>query len=352
MGGQERGSESRRGKAASEVEGEERMESGPVETTVSKERDGYQERECEIEESSLLGRFRLRVNRREKIRRGSFKSLYSLGSMLGKGGCGAVYAAICKTNGRQVAIKYVKKGMAEPYVKLPGLGQPVPLEVALMQIVSHPPACPYVLQLLEWFQEAERFILVLERPYSCMDLFDFMEVLGGQMDECLARAVMIQVVLATCHCRERGVLHRDVKVENLLVQTDTLKIKLIDFGCGDLLRTSSYRDYSGTEEFCPPEWVLRGVYQGRPATVWSLGVLLFSMVCGYLPFNQEADIISGRPRFTKDLSKQCKKLIGWCLQRDPTKRPVLEQILLHDWMIASEASEHSRPTVHPPPSNP
>ena len=116
-----------------------------------------------------------------------------------------------------------------------------------MQIVSSPPACPYVLQLLEWFQEAEQFILVLERPYPCMDLFDFIEVLGGQMDESLARAVMIQVVLAACHCRERGVLHRDVKVENLLVQTDTLGVKLIDFGCGDLLRTSSYRDYSGLE---------------------------------------------------------------------------------------------------------
>ena len=85
MGGQERGSESRRGKAASEVEGEERMESGPVETTVSKERDGYQERECEIEESSLLGRFRLRVNRREKIRRGGARTRGSSQSLRSKG---------------------------------------------------------------------------------------------------------------------------------------------------------------------------------------------------------------------------------------------------------------------------
>lgn len=57
--------------------------------------------------------------------------------------------------------------------------------------------------------------------------------------------MLLQVVLAVRHCRDRGVLHRDVKAENLLVQTDNLRVKLIDFGCGDLLRESSYRDYSG-----------------------------------------------------------------------------------------------------------
>ncbi|KAK6310512.1 hypothetical protein J4Q44_G00185670 [Coregonus suidteri] len=266
----------------------------------------------------------------------SFESLFTLGSMLGKGGCGAVYAAMRKSDGQQVAIKYVNRGMAEPYVKLPGQRSALPLEVALMQIVSRPPSCCYVLGLLDWFEEAEWFILVLERPYPCMDLFDFIEELGGRVDECLARIIMIQVVLAVRHCRDRGVLHRDVKAENLLVQTDNLQVKLIDFGCGDLLRESSYRDYSGTEEYCPPEWVLSGVYQGRHATIWSLGVLLYGLVCGRLPFNKEADIIAGRLRFKKGLTKECKELINWCLQQNPTKRPVLEQILLHDWMAEGQ----------------
>lgn len=70
----------------------------------------------------------------------------------------------------------------------------MPLEVALMQIVSRPPSCCYVLGLLDWFEEAERFILVVERPYPCMDLFDFIEELGGRVDECLARIIMIQVM--------------------------------------------------------------------------------------------------------------------------------------------------------------
>uniref|UniRef100_A0A4W5MK73 non-specific serine/threonine protein kinase n=1 Tax=Hucho hucho TaxID=62062 RepID=A0A4W5MK73_9TELE len=230
---------------------------------------------------------------------GSFESLFTLGSMLGKGGCGAVYAAMRKSDGQQVKLLTVGYRIQI----LPGERSALPLEVALMQIVSRPPSCCYVLGLLDWFEEAERFILVLERPYPCMDLFDFIEELGGRVDECLARIIMIQVVLAVRHCRDRGVLHRDVKAENLLVQTDNLRVKLIDFGCGDLLRESSYRDYSGTEEYCPPEWVLSGVYQGRHATIWSLGVLLYGLVCGRLPFNKEADIIAGRLRFKKGLTK-------------------------------------------------
>ncbi|XP_041945328.1 serine/threonine-protein kinase pim-3-like [Alosa sapidissima] len=262
-----------------------------------------------------------------------FSKVYITGDILGKGGCGSVYSGLRKSDGTQVAIKYVKKYRCEPYLKLPAEKQALPLEVALMHLVSQPPSSPYVLQLLDWFEEPENFILVLERPYPCMDLFDFIDELGGRLDECLARVVMLQVAHAVLHCCERGVLHRDIKLENLLVQTDSLRVKLIVFGCGDLLRDTMYRDFAGTDEYCPPEWLLDGRYSGRPATIWSLGILLFSMVCGDLPFNKRSEIIAGQLKFKKGLSEECKHLIGWCLHPDPTRRPVLQQVLLHEWMM-------------------
>lgn len=127
----------------------------------------------------------------------------------------------------------------------PGTSSSLPVEVALMQMVSEPPTCEYVLELIEWFEQPNKFILILERPDPCMDLFDYTEQLGGRMDEGLAREIMQQVVLAVLHCRDRGVLHRDIKVENLLLKTDTLKVKLIDFGCGDLLKDKVYKEFAG-----------------------------------------------------------------------------------------------------------
>ncbi|XP_067108134.1 serine/threonine-protein kinase pim-1-like [Osmerus mordax] len=269
--------------------------------------------------------------RRNPPRRASFTSLYTVGDLLGEGGYGAVYEGKRKEDSQKVAIKFVPKHTMDCYLKLPGTSSSLPVEVALMQMVSEPPTCEYVLKLIEWFEQPNKFILILERPDPCMDLFDYTEQLGGRMDEGLAREIMQQVVVAVLHCRDRGVLHRDIKVENLLLKTDTLKVKLIDFGCGDLLKDKVYKEFAGTAEFYPPEWVLDGSYQGRKATIWSLGVLLFNLVCGKLPFKKEDDIVAGRLYFRQGLSKSSRDLIRWCLTPNPTDRPDLEQILQHDW---------------------
>ncbi|KAL6476767.1 hypothetical protein MHYP_G00152660 [Metynnis hypsauchen] len=87
----------------------------------------------------------------------------------------------------------------------------------------------------------------------------------------------------------------------------------------------------GTLEYRPPEILLEGWYHAKPATVWSLGVLLFRLVWGYLPFTLDEEIIEGLLYFKDGLSNECCNLIRWCLQHKPTRRPNLEQIKLHDW---------------------
>lgn len=118
-----------------------------------------------------------------------------------------------------------------------------------MEIASKPPRCENVLELLEWFDMPTAFVLVLERPIPCMDLRKFCDShTDGHLPEYKAREVLRQVIRAVRHCVERGVLHEDIRSSNILVNTDTLEVKLIDFGCGKLLQdvcTSSSGQFRG-----------------------------------------------------------------------------------------------------------
>ena len=113
-----------------------------------------------------------------------------------------------------------------------------------MILVSQPDECLNIVKLLDWYEDAKHFILVLERPSPCVDLFDFMGMCGGQLTEVEARTIMRQLVNALIHCRECGVFHRDIKPENVLVNTDDWTVKVIDFGCGDLIK-DSYNTFAG-----------------------------------------------------------------------------------------------------------
>uniref|UniRef100_A0A667XZ38 Serine/threonine-protein kinase n=1 Tax=Myripristis murdjan TaxID=586833 RepID=A0A667XZ38_9TELE len=256
-------------------------------------------------------------------------SQFNCGPLLGKGGYGSVYAGTRKCDGLPVAIKYVSKARAEDELDMDG---PLPLEVALMKQVTVEPRSPHLLQMLEWFDQPTRYIMVLERPEPCQDLVTFCQDRGGFLSEGLARSITTQLLGALLHCHERGVLHRDVKPENLLIQTDSHCVKLIDFGCGDLLKNTVYKEFAGTLEFTPPEWFSRGQYLAGPATVWSVGVTLFSLVCGFPPFNTIQEISRGRVAFPKGISAECRHLIRWCLRSREEDRPSLEEIQLHKWL--------------------
>lgn len=122
----------------------------------------------------------------------------------------------------------------------------LPLEVALMTRVNSAPVCPSVLKLLEWFDHPGRYVMILERPDPCQDLHRFCEE-NGCLDESQAKKVLLQLISALKHCESCGVFHRDVKPQNLLICTDTSEIKLLDFGCGHLLKELSV-------EVCVLDW--------------------------------------------------------------------------------------------------
>ncbi|KAA0705162.1 Serine/threonine-protein kinase pim-2 [Triplophysa tibetana] len=209
--------------------------------------------------------------------------MYKIGKKLGEGGFGVVHEGKCMRNGTKVAVKHVNKKKFRDYIWIPDYAKPIPREIALLILANKGDYVPGIIKLLDWEDCEKYYNMVMERFDPFEDVESFMKRYGGKINEELARRILRQVTEAVEVCHRRGVFHRDIKTQNLLINPDTLQVKLIDFGCGDLLKTSKYTMFMGTTAYACPEFFETGKYNGNPATVYSLGVLLFVMVCGKFP---------------------------------------------------------------------
>ncbi|KAK9974154.1 hypothetical protein ABG768_022261 [Culter alburnus] len=254
---------------------------------------------------------------------------YEVVRKLGEGGFGSVYAGIRLTDGLKVALKFANS-VAIEWMDI-GYPGPVPQEIGLLILANNGPKVPQIIQLLDWQEEKEQYIMVLERPPHCENLIEFLDRHEGTIKEDIASVIIQQATLAAQTCCQRGVLHRDIKLENLLINPDSLDVKLIDFGCGEILTDAGYTSFAGTKEYCPPEYETNGEYHGEPATVWSLGIVMFALLCGKFPESEDLDELD-KNIWTKDgLSQECCELLCSLLQTDPEQRIELKNVSAHNW---------------------
>jgi len=280
--------------------------------------------------------------------RKSFETSYETRHLLGSGGFGTVYAGVRKCDGRLVAIKHIKKNKVNEWVDEKtsqcidsslyttdnnnNNTTMVPMEVYLQTKLSH---IPGVARLLDYYEKDDSFLLILERFEPCRDLFDLITEWGA-LSESTTRHIFKQVVRTVRQMSEAGVVHRDVKDENILVNTETGQVKVIDFGSATELRTQPYTVFEGTRVYSPPEWIERRRYEAMPATVWSLGVLLYDMITGDIPFENDQQILRGKLNYRTHVSSDARDLIDCCLTYDPDMRPTLNDILNHPFMNIHE----------------
>ncbi|XP_010587155.1 MAP/microtubule affinity-regulating kinase 3 isoform X8 [Loxodonta africana] len=184
------------------------------------------------------------------------------------------------------------------------------------------------------------------------EVFDYL-VAHGRMKEKEARAKFRQIVSAVQYCHQKHIVHRDLKAENLLLDAD-MNIKIADFGFSNEFTVGSKLDtFCGSPPYAAPELFQGKKYDGPEVDVWSLGVILYTLVSGSLPFDGQnlkelrERVLRGKYRIPFYMSTDCENLLKRFLVLNPIKRGTLEQIMKDRWINAGHEEDELKPFVEP-----
>ncbi|KAK5868903.1 hypothetical protein PBY51_009878 [Eleginops maclovinus] len=266
-----------------------------------------------------------------------FYAKYQEEDILGEGGFGSVYAGYRKEDNLPVAIKHIPQhSVKHTAVELEGKVVMVPMEVVLhLKLKPAEGESSAIISLHDWYSLDSELILVMERPVPCMDMIDYLNSRPSILQEHEAKEITRQLVDALIEVHSKGVFHRDIKLDNILMETgsEIPRVRLIDFGCGTFLLQGMYHSKQGTYSYTTPEWFKHGSYRAEPTTVWQVGMVLFGILHSYLPFKTRDDIISVIPKINKRLSYECRDFLQGCLKKSPEGRTSLEGLKRHPWLV-------------------
>ncbi|KAJ3219910.1 hypothetical protein HDU67_008439 [Dinochytrium kinnereticum] len=317
-----------------------------------------------------------------------FAEGYELGDLLGDGAFGFVFTAKRKRDNFEVAVKFIIKSKIHKDLWVEDLSRSrIPLEVHILKNLSH----PGVVRFIDYIEEDKYVLLVTElhgtqwdpanpilspeknpgirapkrhasaseagqnvegakvdffktgelkalRKRTSCDLFECIDA-HRRIPEFIGKKIFAQIALAIKYLHENRVVHRDLKDENIVIDSNYM-IKIVDFGSASMLprrREDYFTKFNGTAHFASPEIARGEPFRGPEAELWSLGVLLFTIVYGENPFQTRAEILQGTYKYPYRLESDsntygCRNLIERLLCADVSERADIEEVLNHPWL--------------------
>lgn len=280
----------------------------------------------------------------------SFLSAYKLGAHIRNGGFSEIYEGDLvhsppPPHAQPVIVKMIPKHKTKNWLMVHS--KKYPAEILLHKMCN---SVPGVVKMIEFYEQEHEWIIIMPKLTNCMDLFDYLESKQrGRLSEHEACHFFVQLVRINMDLLNQGVVHRDIKSENLLVDMDTMNLVLIDFGASAIHRHTAdsttqvhfYTDFHGTKQYKPPEYIKYKKYTAQASTIWALGILLYDMCNGQLPFETEQEILEYNLQIKANMSDEYKKILFDCLKPDPVQRPSLGQLLEYPWCVKHGGKESS-----------
>lgn len=264
---------------------------------------------------------------------------YNIVKTLGEGSFGKVKLAIHNSTGQKVALKIISR---RKLVTRDMAGR-IEREIQYLQLLRH----PHIIKLFTVITMPTEIVMVLE--YAGGELFDYI-VQNGKMAEDKARKFFQQIVCAVEYCHRHKIVHRDLKPENLLLD-DQLNVKIADFGLSNIMTDGNFLKTScGSPNYAAPEVISGKLYAGPEVDVWSCGVILYVLLVGRLPFDDEyipalfKKIAQGNYMVPNYLSQGAVRLIKKMLQVHPVNRITIQDIRQDPW-FTKDLADYLKPPV-------
>lgn len=266
---------------------------------------------------------------------------YKILQKIGAGNFAKVYLAIHMPTGRKVALKVIEKRAVSSPKKLI---QKVRREIGNLKKLRH----RSVVEIYESFESKSQFVIVMEYLPNG-ELFDYVWERQG-LKESEARDIFTRIAEGVHHCHLNSIVHRDLKLENILLDTNNHP-KLADFGFSKEVKDDQFLEtYCGSPLYASPEMILGKPYFGSECDVWSLGVILYTMLTAAMPFDDRniplfmSYVEKGIYPEPSKVSKLGKDLISRMLDPHPTTRATIEEVLSHPWLQKSISSPRIQDT--------